>query len=70
MLFKIFTMFNLFMSSFSQENVCPSDIDEDGLVNVGDLLKVKGPAQLKNNLDVDEDPVIKGTSFDPITVKN
>lgn len=59
MLFKIFTLFNLFTSSFSQENVCPSDIDEDGLVNVGDLLNVLSDFSTSNlQSDVNEDLIV------------
>jgi len=58
MFLKIFTLFNLFTSSFSQDS-CRSDTNGDGLVNVGDLLNILSDFSTMNlQSDVNEDLIV------------
>ena len=58
MFLKILTLFNLFTSSFSQD-ICRSDTNGDGLVNVGDLLNILSDFSTTNlQSDVNEDSIV------------
>lgn len=59
MLFKIFTLFNLITNSLSQNIYCRSDINNDGLINVGDLLNILSDFSTNNlQSDINNDSIV------------